>query len=139
MRLKIFEHSIFDSALQIDCMSSEESDSDLDILRLRGLPWRSSRLENFYNVLDSDGKDTAQKLKRGAKKERQRGPHKEGFFLPPKGIASWMISKRWISASRIAHPDLPDVLKRTVADTPEVDLKRFESQLGMESCDEAHV
>ena len=147
MKLEIFEHVTFDGALQLECMSSEESDngdesaetSNLSgILRLRGLPWRSSRLQRFYSALDDD--ERLEKPKRGmGKKERYRGPNKEGFFIPPKGVASWMISKRWMRSSQTKHPDLPDVLKKIVVDPPGFDWDHFLT-LGEETdLDEIHT
>jgi hypothetical protein len=136
MKLDIFDHVIFDGALQVECMSSEESDNDDEsakassqagVLRVRGLPWRSSRLQRFYGALDDGEKaEKIQRPKRGlGKKERYRGPNKEGFFIPPKGVASWMISKQWLRLSQTKHPDLLDVLKKIVVDPPGFDWDRF--------------
>lgn len=64
-RLPVFLHPAFDGALQLDCMSSEESDSEytapaptgeinrVRVLRVRGLVWRSTRLLRFYAALDT--------------------------------------------------------------------------------------
>jgi hypothetical protein len=142
MRLEAFEHSIFDGAFQIECISSEESDGGVGslssgVLRSRGLPWRSSRLQRFYNVLDKDeALDKSQKPKRGfGKKQRSRGPNKEGFYLPPKVAASWMISKRWMIESQTTYPDLLDMLKKIVAHSPDFDWEHFDN-LGEESGNE---
>ena len=138
----MFEHVTFDGALQLECMSSEESDSDDEsggvshpgFLRIRGYAWRSTRLRKFYTFLDDEEKaEKSQRPKRGSgKKERVRGPDKEMFHLPPKGIASWMISKRWLTVSQTKHPDLPGVLKKTVVDPLGFDWGRFD-MLGPES------
>jgi hypothetical protein len=143
MKMTAFEHIIFDGALQPECMSSEESDCDDDDnhssgrLRTRGLPWRSSRLKRFYGTLDEEEwLDKSTKPKRGVgKKERYAGPPKEGLCMPPKGVASWMISKRWIKQQSASHPDLVDVLKNIVEDPPEDDLSQV-GVLGEESGDE---
>lgn len=109
----------FDGALQIECMSSEESDYETDvsgkqvsILRTRGHAWRSQRLVRFYGILDES---MPNKIKRGTgKKERTCGPVKEGFGLPPKRVASWMISKRWVKAAQGEHSDLPNILGKLI-------------------------
>jgi hypothetical protein len=141
-----FEHVMFDGALQLECLSSEESDSGDNlpgsprgsgILIIRSLPWRSTRLQKFYEILDEkDRLEKASKPKRGGKKERHSGPPKEGFCLPPRGVASWMVSQRWIRVAMSAHPDLPDVLKKLVENPPEFDWNRFDG-LGEASGDEA--
>ena len=147
MNLEVFEHVTFDGALQLECMSSEESDSDEEsaggshpgFLRIRGQAWRSTRVRKFFNRLDDEEKEEMRqrpKPKRGSgKKERIRGPDKEAFHLPPKGVASWMISRRWMTVALRKHPDLPDVLKKTVVDPPGFDWDGFRV-LGQESDDE---
>jgi hypothetical protein len=133
-----FEQSTFDGAFQVGCMSSEESEnsSPSTVFRIRGLAWRSSRLQKFYDGLDEDERlDKVQKPKRGVgKKERSRGPNKDGFQLPPKGVASWMISKRWVAASQRMYPDLLQVLKTISTDQP--DCWDHLMALGEESSDE---
>ena len=124
-------------------MSSEESDFETDpvssqpsaILRSQGYAWRSTRLLRFFSVLDEEEKgDTATKPKRGVgRKERRVGPPREEFWLPPQGIASWMISRRWYKASLNIHPDLPELLSKLVVD-PEFNWTRFHD-LGEESAD----
>ncbi|KAJ6598902.1 hypothetical protein DFH09DRAFT_18137 [Mycena vulgaris] len=148
IKLNTFEHVTFDGAMQIECMSSEESDFDTDIdlsgtprasrpLRTRGYAWRSSRLLQFFAVLDvEDSVDAANRPKRGVgRRERFTGPHKEGLQLPPKGVASWMISRRWLFAAQAEHPDLGNALKTLVFDPPGFDWTRF-SELGGETDDE---
>ena len=64
-RTEAFAHPTFDGALKTECMSSEESGEEfteaahpsgahtkVQVLRRRGLPWRSSRLMRFYSILD---------------------------------------------------------------------------------------
>ena len=57
----------FDGALQLDCMSSEESGGEepapvgqgaetVQVFRTRGLAWRSARLLRMYAVLDTQDK-----------------------------------------------------------------------------------
>lgn len=132
-------------------MSSEEScdeysdaphpsgaDVSVPVVRMRGLPWRSVRLLRFYAHLDEDEKvDKTLKSKRpqARTKERCLGPPKDGFHLPPKGVASWMISQRWFREARDAHPDLGEILKGLVVDPPGFDWEQFH-YLGPDSEDE---
>lgn len=116
----------------MECMSSEESASDDEsgsssVYRIRGLPWRSTRLRNFYNMLDEgDQADKNSRPKRGAgRKERCLGPPKEGFFMPPKGVASWMISRRWSNLLQTTNPELVELLKDLVVDPPGFDWSQF--------------
>jgi hypothetical protein len=101
-------------------MSSEESDWEdgvrsADTLRTRGYAWRSSRLLNFYNELDvEEMSDKSTKPKRGVgKRLRVPGPVHESL-LPPKGVATWMISRRWFKVTQATHPDLADRLQALV-------------------------
>ena len=134
----------------VECMSSEESCDEysepahpsgaltkVQVLRRRGLPWRSFRLMRFYAHLDEEEQvERSFKLKRGiGRKERCIGPMKDGFYMPPKGVASWMVSQRWIRGMRIAHPDLLELLKDTVVDPPGFDWSKF-GGLGEESGEE---
>jgi hypothetical protein len=106
------------------------------ILIIRGIPWRSSRLKQFYKILDKEDElEKASKPKRGGKKERHQGPLRDGFCMPPKGVASWMISRRWIRASKVDHPDLPGVLNNIVEDPPGFGWSEFH-HLGEASGDE---
>jgi hypothetical protein len=131
---------IFDGAFQPECMSSDESDVDSSagypsgILRTRGCLWRSSRLTRFYYVLDDkDEADRSTKPKRGVgRKGRYSGPPKDGFHLPPKGVATWMISKRWMKASQMRYTDLPNTLNELVDDPPGFNWDQFDV-LGDES------
>lgn len=122
-------------------MSSEESDYETDasgnrvcVLRTRGYAWRSQRLIRFYGILDDEAPN---KLKRGVgKKERCSGPLKEGFHLPPSGVASWMISKRWIKVAQREHSDLPNVLRKLIEEPPGFEWSRLDI-LGEDSEDES--
>lgn len=142
MKLGVFDHVIFDGALQVECMSSEESDceDDMPILRTRPYAWRSLRLVRFYGTLDEEEKaDKIDKPKRGVgRKERRTGPPKDGFQLPPSGVASWMISKRWLACTQAVHPDLPDVLSRLLDDPAGFDWNEFHD-LGDESDEEQEL
>ncbi|KAF9464408.1 hypothetical protein BDZ94DRAFT_1256373 [Collybia nuda] len=141
-----FEHVIFDGALQLECMSSDESDfgdevgssiRSSGILRTRGCLWRSKRLVTFFGILDDEERtEASSKPKRGGKRERLSGPPKDGFHLPPEGVASWMISRRWVKASHARFPDFPDTLMRLVQDPPGFDWDHFDF-LGEESEDSA--
>ncbi|KAJ7283938.1 hypothetical protein C8J57DRAFT_1054359 [Mycena rebaudengoi] len=143
IKLNTFEHVTFDGAMQIECMSSEESDfdeADADLsaplrpLQTRGYAWRSSRLLRFYAVLDIEEQaETSSRPKRGVgKRGRITGPPKDGFHLPPKGVASWMLSRRWVYSAQVQHPDLPNILEKLVVDAPGLDWTRF-SELGPET------
>ncbi|KAF8913783.1 hypothetical protein CPB84DRAFT_1720486 [Gymnopilus junonius] len=144
-KIAMFEHVTFDGALQLDCMSSEESDTEMDphssqpfaYLKTRGYAWRSSRLLQFYYVLDEEERiDFNSKPKRGqGKKERRVGPNKEEFVLPPQGVATWMISRRWYRDSLASRPDLPHILDKLIIDPAGFDWTQFHN-LGEESADE---
>ncbi|KAG5648929.1 hypothetical protein DXG03_000278 [Asterophora parasitica] len=134
------QHVTFDGALQLECMSSEESDCDdsgtrpSGMLRTRGYQWRSTRLKRFYGILD-DGEraDKFLQPKRGVgRKERCTGPPKDEFSLPPKRVATWMVSRRWIKASQVQYPDLPTVLATRIEDPLGFDWDGF-NMLGEES------
>ncbi|TFK43658.1 hypothetical protein BDQ12DRAFT_731647 [Crucibulum laeve] len=135
MNIAAFEHVIFDGALQIECMSSDESDFEQDpvsprppgLLCTRGYTWRSSRLVKFYSILDDEDRlDKSEKPKRGlGKKERFTGPAKPGFHLPPQGVASWMISKQWYNLTIKDRPNLPETLKKLVDDSNGFDWENF--------------
>ncbi|GLB33954.1 hypothetical protein LshimejAT787_0108380 [Lyophyllum shimeji] len=133
MKVTALQHVTFDGALQMECMSSEESEDDgtglrSGMLHTRGYLWRSTRLKRFYSILDDEEKaDKFLMPKRGVgKKERCTGPPKDGFHLPPKGVATWMISRHWIKASQKQYPDLPDVLAKLVQDPPGFDWDHFD-------------
>ena len=63
------------------------------------------------------------------------GPPKDGFHLPPKGVSTWMVSRRWIRETRDAHPDLGELLKNLVIDPSGFDWGHFDI-LGMDSEEE---
>ncbi|KAF8640016.1 hypothetical protein AX17_001260 [Amanita inopinata Kibby_2008] len=141
MKIEAFEHVIFDGALQLECMSSEESESETDassstsgILCTRGYAWRSARLVQFYCALDNEERvDKSTKPKRGmGKKGRRVGPLKEGFHLPPKGVAMWMVSRRWLRTARHSQSNLPEMLSKLVFDPPGFEWEHFNA-LGGES------
>jgi len=139
-----FAHATFDGAMQMECMSSEHSDGESSaaapkdkVLLVRGMPWRSTRLLRFYGILDEDDKlDKSLKPKRGlGRKDRNEGPPKAGFCMPPKGVSKWMISQRWLRDMQLSHPDLLELLKDIVVEPAGFDWARFDS-LGYESDDE---
>ena len=144
-RMRMFEHITFDGALQLECMSSEESEVEEDpanetrtvVLCIRGCPWRSLRLQHFFDALDREERETsAQKPRRGVgRKERYRGPAKEGILLPPKGVASWMVSKRWMAMVQQSHSEVQEMLKDLIVDTDAFDWSRVPLML-VESDDE---
>jgi hypothetical protein len=145
-RTQAFAHATFEGAMELDCMSSEESDEDTKqgnmkerTLIVRGLPWRSNRLLKFYSILDEDDRlDKSMKPKRGlGRRERNEGPPKDGLIIPPKGIASWMISRRWLRDVQIAHPEVLRAVQEHVYDPPGFDWTKFDA-LGYETDDE-HV
>jgi len=146
-RLEVFSHPAFDGALQQDCMSSEESCDDNDglqtkqkVLRIRGLPWRSLRLQRFYALLDEeDQADKSSKPKRGnGRKERHVGPDKDPHILPPVGVSRWMISKRWIRHLQCTRVDLAQAVMTVVSVSDGVDWNEC-AILGAESDDDADL
>ncbi|KAG6333666.1 hypothetical protein ID866_5424 [Astraeus odoratus] len=148
-RIPDLEHVTFDGAMQLECMSSEESEIEEDspsgtrtiVLRIRGCPWRSLRLQHFFDVLDQEDKVVnAQKPRRGVgRKERYRGPPKDGLSLPPKGVASWMISKRWMAMIRRSHSEVLEMIKDVIVDTEGFDWSKVVPHLSIESDDEGLV
>ena len=143
-RTQAFAHATFDGAMDLDCMSSEESDDDSKqaatkekALVVRGIPWRSNRLLKFYSVLDEDDRlDKSMRPKRGlGRRDRNEGPHKDNLTFPPKGIASWMISRRWLRDVQIAHPEVLRAVQELVYDPPGFDWTKFDA-LGYETDDE---
>ncbi|KAI0687210.1 hypothetical protein BC835DRAFT_1419924 [Cytidiella melzeri] len=158
-KLTIFSHETFDPALQPGCMSSEESCdeyveevypsgllSKVQVLRIRGMAWRSTRLLRFYALLDAEEEAAAEQMLQQrvsnnkprrplARKERCIGPPKDGFVLPPQGVATWMISRRWIKENRDTHPDLEDLLRGLVSDPSGFDWSGFDA-LGEQSEEE---
>lgn len=147
-KIEAFEHVVFDGALQVECMSSEESGAEEDqvvgsrttSLRVRGFPWRSARLLRFFDILDDyDKVDSSQKPRRGiGRRERFHGLPKEGLILPPKGVATWMISKRWISVMQASHLEVLSGLKDIVLDPVGFDWSQYHA-LGEESEDEGRL
>ncbi|KAG6854864.1 hypothetical protein C0991_012054 [Blastosporella zonata] len=135
MRVDALQHVIFDGALQLECMSSEDSDDDRSsgMLYTRGHQWRSYRLKRFYSILDEEEHmDKVLMPKRGSgKKERCVGPPKD-FALPPERVATWMISRRWITASQFQYPDLASWLAKRIEDPPGFEWENFDV-LGEES------
>jgi hypothetical protein len=139
-----FTHATFDGAMELDCMSSEESDDDSKqssakdkVLIVRGIPWRSNRLLKFYSVLDEDDRlDKSTKPKRGSgRRGRNEGPPKDNLTFPPKGIGRWMISRRWLRNMQIAHPEVLQAVQELVYDPPGFDWTKFDA-LGYETDDE---
>ena len=143
-RTHAFTHATFDCAMELDCMSSEESDEDTKqgvikekALVVRGIPWRSHRLLKFYSILDEDDRlDKSMKPKRGlGRRDRNEGPPKDSLTIPPKGIASWMISRRWLREVQIAHPEVLRAVQELVYDPPGFNWTKFDA-LGYETDDE---
>ena len=140
-RSQAFVHATFDGTMELDCMSSEESDDDSKqgiakekVLIVRGLPWRSNRLLKFYSVLDEDDRlDKSMKPKRGqGRRDRNEGPPKDRLTFPPKGVAGWMISRRWLRDMHIAHPEVIQAVQELVYDPPGFDWTKFDA-LGYET------
>ncbi|KAK7695962.1 hypothetical protein QCA50_000601 [Cerrena zonata] len=131
--LPIFSHSTFDPALQLECMSSEESCPEheqsgtsnsrtkVQILKIRGLPWRIDKAETTTPT-----------------KERSPGLPKEGFQVPPKAIAGWMLSRRWLKEMREEQPDWAESLRQSAADSGDFDWDKFDT-LGVETEEESDV
>ena len=138
-----FSQPTFDGALQQECMSSEESDGEepapaggsaetVQAFRTRGLSWRSARLLRFYAILDNQDRiDKSFKPKRGVgRRVRREGPPKEGFFLPPKGVARWMVSRKWIREMEAVRPDLADILRELIVEPAEPEAEDARTLLG---------
>ncbi|KAI9448140.1 hypothetical protein H4582DRAFT_1898809 [Lactarius indigo] len=143
-RTQAFAHSTFDGAMELECMSSEESNEDSKlgvmkdkVLKIRGIPWRSNRLLKFYSVLDEDDRlDKSLRPKRGlGRRDRDEGPPKDGLTIPPKGVASWMISRRWLRDVQLVHPEVLRAVQELVHDPPGFDWTKFDA-LGYETDDE---
>ncbi|KAI0796777.1 hypothetical protein C8Q75DRAFT_802457 [Abortiporus biennis] len=143
-KMPVYAHSTFDAALQQDCMSSEESCNESPdpsypstILQIRPIPWRSSRLMRFYATLDEhDLVDRSLKPRRHVgRKERCIGPEKDGIYLPPKGIGSWMVSRRWMKSVQMNYPEVFELLKDNIKEKEGFDWNLFRD-LGEESEDE---
>lgn len=128
-------------------MSSEESEPEdapgsvqrpVMTFRIRGLPWRSRRLQNFYMTLDEgDQIDKSAQPRRGlGRRERCVGPNKEIYNLPPKGVASWMISRRWLNDLRRDYPESAGLMGDIVSDPPGFDWNVFRALGGEESDEE---
>lgn len=150
-----FTHPTFDPALFYECMSSEESCDEetqaphspsgtSELIQIRGLPWRSTRLRNFYDELDReddpevllvDGVLINKPRRTVPRKERCLGPPKEASHMPPKDVASWMVSRRWIREQLQARPDLEASLRELIANYPGFDWANFHA-LGEESDEE---
>jgi hypothetical protein len=143
-KTQAFVHATFNGAMDLDCMSSEESDDDSKqgatkdkTLIVRGIPWRSNRLLKFYSVLDEDDRlDKSMKPKRGVgRRDRNEGPPKDSLTFPPNGIASWMISRRWLREVQMTHPEVLRAVQELVYDPPGFDWTKFDA-LGYETDDE---
>ncbi|KAH9966053.1 hypothetical protein BC827DRAFT_1374365 [Russula dissimulans] len=143
-RNQAFAHATFDGAMELECMSSEESDDESKqtatkdkVFVIRGIPWRSNRLLKFYSVLDEDDRlDKNMKPKRGlGRRDRNEGPLKDSLTFPPKGIASWTISRRWLRGVQIAHPEVLQAVQELVYDPPGFDWTKFDA-FGYETDDE---
>jgi len=143
-RSQAFVHATFDCTMELDCMSSEESDDESKqgvakerTFVVRGILWRSNRLLKFYSVLDEDDRlDKSTKPKRGiGRRDRNEGPPKDSLTFPPKGIASWMISRRWLRDMQMAHPEVLQAVQELVYDPPGFDWTKFDA-LGYETDDE---
>ncbi|KIP07021.1 hypothetical protein PHLGIDRAFT_71704 [Phlebiopsis gigantea 11061_1 CR5-6] len=136
-----FAHPTFDLALLNECMSSEESCDDetqatlnasrsSEVIQIRGLPWRSSRLRSFYEILDEDelpevfevnGELITKPRRTVPRKERYIGPPKDVYEMPPKGLAGWMVSRRWMKHQLRDRPDLQATVKDLLVEHPELD------------------
>ena len=115
-------------------MSSEDSETELDpqtgeslsVFRTRGYAWRSKRLLRFYDILDEEVENpetnptSTLKRRRGVgRRERRSGPVKEAFSLPPEGVLSWMLSKRWYRESKVKYPDFEALMGKLIASVRE--------------------
>ncbi|KAI0327783.1 hypothetical protein GY45DRAFT_1327227 [Cubamyces sp. BRFM 1775] len=144
-RIDAFAQPVFETALHQDCMSSEESDGEyvedgekVQVFRTRGPSWRSARLVRYYAILDDqDRLEKSMKPKRGiGRRIRREGPPKDGLFLPPKGVARWMVSRRWLQETEAMRPDLVDALRDLVVDDAEQETEVTRVMLGAEESED---
>ncbi|KAH9899989.1 hypothetical protein C8Q73DRAFT_817496 [Cubamyces lactineus] len=144
-KIDAFAQPVFETALHQDCMSSEESDGEyvedgekVQVFRTRGPSWRSARLLRYYAILDDqDRLEKSMKPKRGiGRRIRREGPPKDGLFLPPKGVARWMVSRRWIQETESMRPDLVDALRELVVDVAEQETEVTRVMLGAEESED---
>ena len=82
-------HERWFEALQVDTMSSEESDkeNDEDILVVRPLSWRSSEFEKLLNIIDKE-----REVKKSSQAKRQLMKRVNGPFLArnqPDSVPKW--------------------------------------------------
>lgn len=142
-QLAMFAQPAFDGALQPECMSSEESDGEepasdggppVAAFRTRGPPWRSARLRRLYMVLDDHARlEKSGKPRRGlGRRKRHDGPPKDGLALPPKGVARWMVSKRWLRETEATRTDVAETLREHFVDPVEPELLAAQEMLGPE-------
>jgi hypothetical protein len=118
-----FRHATFEPALQLECMSDEDSDGDGGddgALAVRGRAWRSAR------------------PRRGAgRRVRAEGGPAAASGLPPPGVARWMLSRRWLAEMRRAEPEAHAAAQaRVCAEDDGFDWTAFD-ELGYESAEEA--
>jgi len=151
-----YSHAAFDGAFQLECMSSEESEDGSvprdqlqprssgrapksAILRVRGLGWRSSRLVTLFHILDETGQNDpalSSTLPRGDKgKQKMTGETKDTnkagtLVLPPKGVSTWMISRRWLRRASIVHGNLGSLLGGLIVEHPGFDWRAGTVMLG---------
>ena len=143
---------MFDTAFQIDFMSSEESSEEeaddggssdeertvrTKILRIRYLAWRSTRLRKLYQILDErEELDRSLKPRRGSgRKDRRMGLPKEGNPPPPAGTARWMVSKGWLRDAQSSSAQVAHLLANVVQDDGD-DTEELLLTLGAASGDE---
>jgi len=131
----------------LECMSSEESEDGSvsgdqpqqrssgrapksAIIRVRGLGWRGSRLVKLFHILDEVGQNDpalSSTLPRGDKhKQKMMGEAKDTnhagtFVLPPRGVSSWMVSRRWVRRANLTHSDLGNTLRGLIVEHPGFD------------------
>lgn len=150
-RSDTFSHPTFDGALTQDCMSSEESCDEytdpspsgtmgkVQVFRVRGIPWRSHRLLRFYALLDEEERldiERGVKHRRNViKKDKNLVEYKDLSVMPPEGVASWMISKRWRKELSMYNEDLLKSLDQLVVDPQGFDWSHYDA-LGVETEDE---
>ncbi|KAI0650325.1 hypothetical protein C8Q79DRAFT_1006604 [Trametes meyenii] len=144
-QIDAFAQPVFEVALQPECMSSEESDGEfvendekVQVFRTRGPSWRSARLLRYYAVLDDqDRHEKSMKPKRGiGRRLRREGPPKDGFSLPPKGVARWMVSRKWLRETEEMRPDLAVTLRDTIVDEVDQESEVTQALLGGEESED---
>ena len=75
--------------LRADVMSSEESDSADDVVIVKPLPWRSLKVQRFFNELDQAGIESKTMQAKRQRKQRVIGSIESERPMPSVTLPSW--------------------------------------------------